>query len=490
MRPPRSLRARLLLGTTLSLAAILAAASVTLYALMRASLVHEFDDALLAEARAITRLTELDTGRVEVELEPAAAPPTRAGEDPHQFEMWSDDGEVIARSAVAAPALRPLGVRPGEVPRFERIPLEDGRPGRVVLLRFEPRDEGGNDAAPPLRRLNLAVARDTAHLDATLARLRMLLVAVSAAAVVAGTGVVAWVIGRGLRPLHALAGAIARVGVNDLSERIEPRDTPREVEPVVQRLNELLARLEGVVGRERSFTADVAHELRTPLSGLSSLLEVCASRPRDAEAYRDVVRRALRVTGGMQSMVNNLLTLARADCDQLAPTAEPLELAPLLRECWEPYDAEARRRGLRVDFDLDPGAVVQADRDLLRMIINNLSANAVTYADEGGTITVRADDGANDKVTLTVSNSGSRLSAGQAAHVFDRFWRGDAARSDAGDRCGLGLSLCRRLADVLGGSISATSVDGAFTVTLTLPSPPLTPPASGPSRPALRSRAR
>jgi two-component system heavy metal sensor histidine kinase CusS len=468
---PSSLRRRLLLGTTLSLAAILAGAGVTLYALMRASLVNEFDEALVTEARALARLSEQDKGHVEVELDTGKLPPLGRPEQTQLFELWLDDSDhsTVARSPALGEAhlQRPDLPAAGEQARVEPVALPGGLRGRAVYLRFEPRDESP-EPGEPRRTVTLAVARNTVRLDATLARLRGLLLAVSAAAVVAGAAVVTWVIGRGLRPLNELAGAIERVGVNDLSERIEPNGTPREAARVVQRLNELLSRLDGAITRERSFTADVAHELRTPLAGLSSLLEVCASRPREAEAYRDVVRRCMRVTGGMQSMVNNLLLLARADCDQLTPKSEPVELGPLLRECWEPFEPEAQRRGLGVEWDVPSATTVRGDAGLLRMLANNLLANAVAYTDAGGRVSVRAaTDGRACK--LTVANDAAGVTPADAARAFDRFWRGDAARTDAGVRCGLGLSLCRKLTDVLGGTIAATSDHRTFSVTVTLP---------------------
>jgi signal transduction histidine kinase len=111
---------------------------------------------------------------------------------------------------------------------------------------------------------------------------------------------------------------------------------------------------------------------------------------------------------------------------------------------------------------------VRTDPDLVRMILNNLFSNAVTYADPGGAVRVSASS-SGSRVELVISNSGSRVSPEDAKHVFDRFWRGDAARTEAGVRCGLGLSLCRKLVEVLGGEIAATSRDGTFNVTVALP---------------------
>jgi heavy metal sensor kinase len=459
-----------MLGTATSLTVIFVVAAVALYLLMRASLVAEFDAALAAEATALTSLVEQDKGDIEVEPAVANLPEFERPQRPHYFEIWAPDGKSVARSAsLAGDHLSRPEMPINSRARFAPIPLPGGRTGRAVFLTFQARDESPS-AEPNRPALTLAVARDTQDLAAALVRLGWLLAGVSVAAVFAGVATMAWVVRRGLRPLDLVAASIERVGVSDFSERIQPNGTPREVVPVVQRLNELLERLERVVARERSFTADVAHELRTPLAGLSSALEVSASRPRDPESYQDVTGKCLRVTRGMQSMVDNLLLLARADSRQLGRKLLPVEIGALLRECWDAYEAQARQRGLDVTWDVAPQtAGVHTDPDLLRMVVNNLSANAVVYCDAGGTVRISATT-SDSRTELTVSNTATHFSPDDAAHVFDRFWRGDAARTDAGVRCGLGLSLCRKLVEVLGGTIAATSDDGTFRVTVVLPS--------------------
>ncbi|MDB5289134.1 MAG: senX3, partial [Phycisphaerales bacterium] len=220
--------------------------------------------------------------------------------------------------------------------------------------------------------------------------------------------------------------------------------------------------------REKSFTADVAHELRTPLAGLETTLEVCAGRQREPQAYEKVINSCLRTTRGMHAMVDTLLLLARADASQLAATQESVDVEKLLQECWSDYAPVAAGRGLKIEWDTS-AMQANTDRDKLRVVFNNLLDNAVSYADAGGTIRIGVE-GMSLGVQATISNTGSRVSADEAAQVFERFWRGDAARTDTGRHCGLGLSLCQKIMEVLGGKIAVTSEkDALFTVTLVLP---------------------
>jgi len=313
----------------------------------------------------------------------------------------------------------------------------------------------------------LAMARPTRDLENTLARLRWLLIVVFLAAVIASVAVMALAIRQGLVPVGELAASIEKVGVADLSERIAANGTPRELLPVVDRLNDLLARLDLAVTRERSFSADVAHELRTPLAGLETTLEVCASRDRNAVAYQQVVQSCLNITRGMKLMVNNLLLLARAESRQLAPAAESVDLEKLINDCWSHFAAKAQERGLSVEFDV-PQTQITTDPNLLRIIFNNLFDNAVVYCEDRGTINVRT--AAHDDITdVSITNTAPHIPPEKLAHIFDRFWRDDAARSAAGLHCGLGLTLCCRITTLLGGAINASSVNDAFTITLKLP---------------------
>jgi two-component system OmpR family sensor kinase len=238
---------------------------------------------------------------------------------------------------------------------------------------------------------------------------------------------------------------------------------------VVDRLNEMLVRLEAAFGREKTFTADIAHELRTPLAGLTTALEVCASQQRSPQEYEQVVARCLKVTRTMRLMVENLLMLARVDAKQVRAAGDPLEISPLLSDAWKDFAALAERRGLKTQWFCSDSLAVTSDRGLLMVVFRNLFDNAARYAGEGGHINIAA--ALHDReVVISVENSGSQVGAEDTEKVFDRFWRGDAARTSAGEHCGLGLALCKRIMSVLGGSIAVTTQRGGeFRVTIKLP---------------------
>jgi signal transduction histidine kinase len=231
----------------------------------------------------------------------------------------------------------------------------------------------------------------------------------------------------------------------------------------------LLQRLEAAFRRERAFGANVAHELRTPLAGLRLKMDVATSRMRQPLEYEEAIDECRRITGQMQTMVENLLSLARLDSGQVASCSEPVLFDRLVRDLWRPLDADAKRRLLDVQWSLESEITIVSDPSLLRVLVRNVLENAVAYANQGGAVRIRTlsvDDG----VEFSVSNTGSNLSQAQAEQAFDPFWRGDAARTEAGVRCGLGLSLVRKIVAVLGArAVARSAVDGCFEISVSIP---------------------
>jgi two-component system heavy metal sensor histidine kinase CusS len=477
----RSLRARLLAGTAAATAALFAVSCVMIYVGVRASLLAEFDAALATQARALTALTEWHGSQLRMEADSANLPEFQPGAHAEYFELFDGQGSSRAQSpslAGVGPGFFPVsGDLPpgaksiGDKPVVTSVTLPDGRAGRQLVLWFQPGVDADDESPTSARAkagaslARMMVARDTVKIDDSLSRLRRVLLLVGGVATVAALGLMSLVVRRGLRPLGDLASRINLIGDQDLGDRIALRDTPEELRPVVDRLNEMLGRVEAAVDRERCFSADVAHELRTPLAGLETTLEVCTSRPRAAAEYADVARRCLQTTRATRRMVETLIALSRADARQFKLASRPVQIASLVESCWAEYQDRAAERRLKVDVSVDD-LVLQTDPAQLALVLRNLFDNAVTYADEGGNVTLAAV-ATGEEVLITVSNTGCGLSEVQIGQVFERFWRGDESRSQTGDHCGLGLPLCRKIVELLGGTIVATREHERFSIALT-----------------------
>ena len=463
-----SIKTRLLLWVVGGMAVLLALFGVVLYEVISASLVASFDDVLTSTARVISASVEQTTEQLKADIDETEIPEFRRTDRPDYFQIWRQDGEVLARStSLKGASLDRFEGQLGALV-FRPVRLPDGRAGRAAALLFTPKidDEVKHPVQPP--NAVVVVARGTAALDSEIAFLRWLLVIGTGGTILLALVVGAVVVRQGLGPLDALAVRIAGIRQGDLAARIPADRMPHELAPVVQRLNDLLYRLEEAFRRERTFTADAAHELRTPLAGLRSTLEVALARPREDAEYRRAMNECLDIVQHAQVLVDSLLALARLEGEQVARKTETLRLDQLVGAAWRPLAEKARARNLAVDSRVSPDAVCTADRAGLLMILTALLTNAVDYTNTDGRIEIVAGQ-VGEAVELKIANTGCRLSEQDVGHVFERFWRGDTSRTHTGVHCGLGLALVQRAVESLGGTVTASVAGGTFTVRLMLP---------------------
>ena len=322
--------------------------------------------------------------------------------------------------------------------------LPDGNNGRSVGLTFKPRQEkeedeedggeggeAGSDEDREIPLVTLVLARHTEPVDLTLSRMLTRLALLGLLTILVSIAVLSLVIHRALLPLNQLAGRIGMLDEKNLSSGLAGRPGPQEVRPIINQLNHLLDRLARAFQRERSFSADIAHELRTPLSGLRSIIDVVRSKPRPAEEYREGLDECLEITLQMQDMVSRLLYQGRLESGQVDLQPEPLQVNQLLRTAWAALEDRARQRGLEVQWALDRNDALITDLSLFSLVIQNIVGNAVEHADENGRVKIETSFN-NIQPSIRVRNSGSQVSRGSANFVFDRFWRGDKSRNSDG----------------------------------------------------------
>jgi len=457
-----SIRRRVGLIVVAAIAPVLAGGAYLSYRHTADAVRGRFDSDLAATARVLADLAEYDEEGYELEIAPSTAR-LLDGDEAVRVEAWRPDGKRLYRSPSLGdadlpqpgPAVGAVSVAGGELP--------GGGDARVATLRFVPRsdvDAGDGGRAAPMA---LSVARSTAGMDSMLARLALWFGGVGAALVLVCAWLVSRATGIGLRPLSRMAGEIAAIDAGALDRRLPAGDAPAEVRPVVDKLNELLARLEESFSRERRFTADAAHELRTPLAVLRTEVEVALGAERQAADYREVLSGTLTTIEDASRIVDALLLLARADVGRLRARSEPVDLGELIATAWDRSRPVADGRDLRFDAELSDGATVDADPDLMRTIATNLLGNAARHASEGGQVHVRAAP--ERGLILEVENSASELQPGDVDKMFDRFWRRDDARTDSG-HSGLGLAVVRAAAGALDMTLEASLHDGRLAMTL------------------------
>jgi signal transduction histidine kinase len=469
----RSLRFRLLVQTSIAVAVVLALLGFALDFCARQSADSDFNHGLLTEAQAVAATAEQHGDKIIFDYAPDELPKFALADHPDYFQAWIDPGGVIRSPSLHNGNLpRPLG--PNHI-AYRDISLPDGRPGRMVGMSFtttiESNAEGNSSSSDSPHEVLLTVATDTIALHRTLESFRLITFGLCGLAVVISGAILFWVVGRGIRPVKRLAASIDQMNETDLSVRLHDPTVPAELTPVVDKLNGLLSRLESAFAREKAFTADVAHELRNPLAALLTTFDVCRSRPRDEAAYTAAIDKCRVVASQMQTMVETLLTLTRADAGLLQVAIKRIDFSDILSDCWALFQPRAQSRDLKVQWDVPSPIFIDTDPEQLRIILHNIFDNAVTYADDSGSLRVAAQL-TPGRLLVEVANTGCDIPAEKIPELFDRFWRGDQARTQTGLHCGLGLSLCQRLSRLLNGQIQIESDSRKwFTVRLSLPAP-------------------
>ncbi len=472
MKP--SLQRRMLVTVIMGMTVVLILFDAVLYVTIRSGLLGQIKANLSTTAELLAASVEINRRGFDLEMALEQLPDFH---DPHQplfFQISDAQGQIVAKS----PNLGSSGI---DLPSPEsNTPvlvngLVHGHPAHALTLQFTPRKEGPRERLESepiqIKPYTLVVARESGTFFGQLRRLRWLMTLVSAIALILSVAMAWMVVRQGLRPLHTVAGQIAAISATELSTRVQVDRVPRELSPIAERLNDLLDHLQETFEHERRFTADVAHELRTPLAGLRSVLDVSLSRSREATAYHDALVECSSIATAMQTMVENLLTLARLEARSLSLQCKRVSLLDLVDRCWLTFTQEAQRKSVTFTSTVDPTCLLHSDPDYLAMILTNLFSNAVEYTPPGGQITVTATQ-EQESLQFTVANTGCTLTSVELEHVFDRFWRADTSRSATGLHCGLGLALVHRMAEALSARVTAKVADGLFIVQITgLPCP-------------------
>ncbi len=466
-----SLRIRLLVligVTTLSLFVICALA---VSALFEASLWSEFDSALKDRARSLGQLIEQEEYGFSFEwLEGVGLPaPITASEE--TLTVWFDGKALEVLPLNAQPIPLPSGALDTSEQRVFNTELASGLPARAIEFRFAPRIvfEADVDQLRQLQqpRVSLVFARTTADVEKTISRLRWTMAFVGLIGIIATLGTTWFAVGFGLSPLKSTTRSIAAIRAGTLSERLDDGTSqPQELRPLINTINQLLSRLEKAFSRERSFSADVAHELRTPLAGLRAQLDLALSRPRASEEYTQTIRNCLEITTQTGTIIESLLETTRKIADKSAN--EAILLYNLVSGILNEFEKPIQSRQLSIANEIPKSLAVNSDLQSLTIILRNLIENAVSHADRSSTVRINATlEDANWRIAIT--NYASSFPTDDIDKVFDRFWRADTSRHETGRHSGLGLSLCQRLAERCGASLHASCVDGLFTMELAMP---------------------
>ena len=452
--PHNSLAAGLAVVFTLALAIILLVTSIWVYWGLERRMNQEDREAVLRKLDTAAVLLRTHAADSEALRQEAYLPlPPNA---PHNLYLSLTGGGKILlqtpgfrRAFASLPSFAATAGRPPLL----RETTSDGRHFLVANLTLVARPRSGAPSEP----LQLEVALDRSTEARILADYRVRLAWVLGIALLvsalAGYGI-AW---RGLRPLRRMADAASRIGANNLHQRLETAGLSAELRTLATAFNETLERLEGAFERISQFSADMAHELRTPISNLWGELEVALGRPRDAAQYREALESAVEECARLSQMIQSLLFLAQSEKPDGALLHEPLAVAEEVKKLVEFFDPVAGEARVQLSTETAPGLTLRADRVLLQRALGNLISNAIAYTSPGGQVTISAKV-QNAFICIEVRDTGCGIAAEHQPHLFDRFYRVDPSRSRQRGGLGLGLALVRKIVLLHGGEVGVESV--------------------------------
>src|ERR1700691_364074 len=289
----------------------------------------------------------------------------------------------------------------------------------------------------------------------------------------------------GIRPVEEMATTARHISSTNLRERILPEGYPVELASLASTFNQMLDRLEESFERISRFSADIAHDLRTPVNNIRGEAEVALSRARSSDEYRDVIESCLEESVRLSALIGDLLFLARAESPLTHVRRERLDVGELLSGVREYYEASAADGGVSLTTTVPNEPVIaELDRTLLQRAVNNLVSNALAHTPPGGTVLLGTSldrsnrdfsnsDRSNKDVSMIridVSDTGLGIPPEALPRVFDRFFRVDSSRSQASGGTGLGLAIVQSIALLHGGNVEISSQPGQGTrVTLHVP---------------------
>lgn len=439
------------IGAMFVLVVVLAAAGLGtyLYRAFVAEIERRDDLQLLGKLRQVQILLGRPGAAGLLHTRPEFFRDTMSGQENSLVRFVAADGTVLA-DINAAGERYPVPPSAGPAPQRASIASwtsREGDPGRAVA----------GSARLDNGRLTVVVARVYGERSAMFARYRVRIAAAAAVSALGAALLAALLLLRGLRPLRVVAEHAALVRPGTMAQRLEVEDAPSELRPLIDAFNAMLARLQEGYARLSGFSADLAHEFRTPVANLLGQSQVMLAQPRTAADYEGLIASNIEELERLARMIDSMLFLARAGQDEVVLARQPREALEELRKMADFFESMAEERALRMTCAGD--GTVLADPALLRRALANLLSNAVRHAAAGSTIELRARQYAGG-TELSVCNDGVPVAPAHLTHLFERFYRADSARSDAQGSTGLGLSIVRAIMDLHGGT-AAVHADGA-----------------------------
>ncbi len=429
----------------------------------------EFDQNLSAKSRVLISLVQANENGIAFDFSEEFMPEFSQGTESEYFQLWLNNNKTLDKSeslnSLTQETDLPVSDFISTKENFKDITLPDGRDGRMVRVSFFPiiDDEADTNESliDRLPVITLAIAKERESLDKTIRDFLLIFTAIVILFTIIAALTIWQMVTKGLKPLKNLQRKMSVLAIDNLSERLELPNTPKELEDTVDQFNRMLERLQDSFEREKRFTSEIAHELRTPISEMRHLAESAIKDSHGWSPYQDILDSTMQ----MQVTVSNLMALARCEKGNIILEPQVIKLASKMDTCWLRHKDMAARRSISHANNIDEEFKIISSSAELDIIFNNLISNAINYSVEGSEITTFCKT-ENDILCICITNHAQELVPEDLDKMFERMWQKDHS-SNLRSGSGLGLALVKSYADLLGLKIETDlSKQGLLTVKL------------------------
>jgi two-component system heavy metal sensor histidine kinase CusS len=323
--------------------------------------------------------------------------------------------------------------------------------GKPFLLKTAWIEDGSKEK----RVYKVQLALDVTYQETVLAKYRQMMAIALVLGIISSAVICIVIIRRGMLPLAEITETMQIISASRLHERVAVSRWPKELTPLAVAFDDMLDRLEDSFGRLSRFSADLAHELRTPINGLMGTADVILAKKRTLEEYRHVIETSLEEYSRLSRMIERLLFLARATNREIKIEKLPLDVTRELARIQELFRAMAEEQG--VEIVISGEGTVHAERDLFGRAVSNLLANALQHTPPGGRVILAGNQVSEHLMEVRVSDTGTGIAAEHLSMIFDRFYRVDSTRSRSTGGAGLGLAIVKSIMDLHGGTVTVDS---------------------------------
>lgn len=486
---PPGIRVQLTLWYTTVFATLIVLFSIILYKTLQTSLASGVDTALQLRTQQIAGGISVEDGKITIQDVTGELPgldtPATTGDPPGRIQASAAADvnvgvlvrvlNVKGQTIYISPAFRALKVPHASVTQpLQGIPWQHtiiAQNGQEVRVYSAALTDNGTIFGV------VQVGESLERLTTTLRSITIALLVITPFVLLLSAFGGYWLAKRAFRPIHRLTRTAQDIKAGDLHRRVPVPGARDEVHDLALTLNGMIERLDLAFTQQRRFVADASHELRTPVTVIRSMTDVALTQPLTSEEYVAVLHDVNAESERLGQLINDLLALARADEGQIQLDCEPVRLDFLAFDVAATMEPLAVERGIELQVQTLEPATVLGDTARLIQVIMSLMDNAIIYTNAGGTVTLGVE--VNDATArLVVSDTGIGIALEDIAHIFERFYRADPARSRAAGGSGLGLAIVDWVVRAHGGSIAVESQPGqGSTFTVTLPLAPSLPVA-------------